>query len=337
MERETGTLTVVLRGNSSEPPPEKQAPGRYAQGEKNRRMRTLSLIIGLIIGFAISCKAQLKLPFPDSTGAWRISWTMIDYPNVYTGAYRYYIHGDSICNSTLYKKLYYGSNDIFDSTIYSPNDLRGLFRLDSNKVYYKNLNQSFEEFGFIDTSEVLLYDFSLTIGDSIMNYNNGTDQNYIAVTTIDTIIINGEILRQWHFNTGFVLPLVWIEGIGSNIGFFNYFLFFETGLTLACFHELSQDYVVNLAIGSSCETVGINSLEQKTNMSIYPNPTNDYLSISTSTKSEIEISNIEGQIIKRLKIKDNKTDIDISDFSSGVYIIRVQTDRGIMTKKFIKE
>jgi hypothetical protein len=80
---------------------------------------------------------------------------------------------------------------------------------------------------------------------------------------------------------------------------------------------------------------------------IYPNPATNELYIEAPLKSEIEISNIEGQIIKRLKIKDNKTDIDhvgwssyvvdISDFANGVYIIRVQTDSGIITKKFIKE
>jgi hypothetical protein len=70
---------------------------------------------------------------------------------------------------------------------------------------------------------------------------------------------------------------------------------------------------------------------------ITPNPASNYLTIEINQKSEIEISNIEGQIIKRIKIKDNKTDIDISDFSSGVYIVRVQTDRGITTEKFVKE
>ena len=65
--------------------------------------------------------------------------------------------------------------------------------------------------------------------------------------------------------------------------------------------------------------------------------TSNNILIETSQKSEIEITNIEGQIIKRLKIKDNKTDIDISAFSSGVYIIQAKTNNGIITKKFIKE
>jgi hypothetical protein len=70
---------------------------------------------------------------------------------------------------------------------------------------------------------------------------------------------------------------------------------------------------------------------------VSPNPSTDNLSIIVSERTEIEISNIEGQIIQRLKTIDNKTDIDISDFTNGVYIIRAQTGKGITTKKFIKE
>ncbi len=89
-----------------------------------------------------------------------------------------------------------------------------------------------------------------------------------------------------------------------------------------------------------CPPAGLseyNSPKVDLSIEIYPNPVTNNITIETKQKPEIEILNIEGQIIKRLKIKDNKTDIDISDFASGVYIIKVQTEKGIMTGKFIKE
>jgi hypothetical protein len=70
---------------------------------------------------------------------------------------------------------------------------------------------------------------------------------------------------------------------------------------------------------------------------IYPNPVSNNITIEFALQALIEISNTEGQIIKRLNVKGNKTNIDISDFLSGFYIIRVQTDKGVTTKKFIKE
>jgi hypothetical protein len=70
---------------------------------------------------------------------------------------------------------------------------------------------------------------------------------------------------------------------------------------------------------------------------IYPNPANDYLIIETLQKSEIEISNIEGQIIRNIYNNDKKTKIDLGNFSKGVYIIKTMTDKGLVIKKFIKE
>jgi len=243
------------------------------------------------MGFSICATAQLKNPFPDSTGAWIISWSSIDYPNVFTGAFRYYVNGDTICNNTSYKKLYEGVNDLFDSTVTS-NNLKGLFRVDSNKVFYKNINQAFESFGFTDTNEVLLYDFSLMVGDSILNLNDGSTQNYVKVISIDSIELNGEYLKQWHFDEYFVYQLTWTEGIGSNIGFFNYFLFFEYGQLLACFNENGQDYHVGIA-------------DKPHNISIY---------------------NTTGKLIQSFQTTEKSFQIDLIDFKSGVYILKITND-----------
>ncbi|NTW32611.1 MAG: T9SS type A sorting domain-containing protein, partial [Bacteroidetes bacterium] len=77
--------------------------------------------------------------------------------------------------------------------------------------------------------------------------------------------------------------------------------------------------------------------------SIYPNPVNDKIEISVFQKSlpltsvGIEIMNAEGQIIKSLNIRENKAVIDVSDFASGMYFVRVITSNGLALKKFIKK
>lgn len=72
-------------------------------------------------------------------------------------------------------------------------------------------------------------------------------------------------------------------------------------------------------------------------VSVYPNPVKDLLQIETLQKADIEISNIEGQIIKRFTINNNHAIFDLSDLSAGVFIIKAIIDRGIVTKKFIKQ
>ncbi len=73
-------------------------------------------------------------------------------------------------------------------------------------------------------------------------------------------------------------------------------------------------------------------------ISIYPNPTNGIINIKSIENSvkQISIINITGEIV--LTIPDIQTDetVDLSDFENGIYIVRIQTDKGIIIKKIIK-
>ncbi len=70
---------------------------------------------------------------------------------------------------------------------------------------------------------------------------------------------------------------------------------------------------------------------------IYPNPANDNITIEVPQKATIEISNIQGQLIKIIPTSGNKTNVDVSAFTSGIYIVEVKTEIGIAVKKFVKE
>jgi len=86
----------------------------------------------------------------------------------------------------------------------------------------------------------------------------------------------------------------------------------------------------------NCES-GIYEQKQNTGITIYPNPATDNLTIETHDKATIEILNIEGEIIKTVKNNGKETAIDLRNLSSGIYIIKAKTERGVAVKKFIKE
>lgn len=83
------------------------------------------------------------------------------------------------------------------------------------------------------------------------------------------------------------------------------------------------------------------SIKEKNELSetfkVYPNPTNDYVEVESSQNADIEIINLQGKIIGKHVLSNNKVVIDLSTIPSGVYIIKAKTNNGIVTKKLIKQ
>ena len=73
-------------------------------------------------------------------------------------------------------------------------------------------------------------------------------------------------------------------------------------------------------------------------ISIYPNPTTDNLTIETNFKEEhrLEIINLLGQAIYTTYI-GRKSMINTSNYASGLYFLKIYTDKEIVVRKFVKE
>ncbi|MPN37338.1 hypothetical protein SDC9_184855 [bioreactor metagenome] len=82
--------------------------------------------------------------------------------------------------------------------------------------------------------------------------------------------------------------------------------------------------------------------EPKFNLSIYPNPSNEFLMIQTYENIDnatVSIFDAAGQIvyeaIKSIK-EDESLPIDISKLSAGAYSVRIARDNKLIWNKFIK-
>lgn len=85
---------------------------------------------------------------------------------------------------------------------------------------------------------------------------------------------------------------------------------------------------------SVCTNINENDYEH--NLSIYPNPVTDKLVVRNEQKSEIEIVNIEGEIIKVIYATENETIINVIEFPTGFYIIKSKSEKGLSINKFVK-
>ncbi|MDP7567471.1 MAG: T9SS type A sorting domain-containing protein, partial [Flavobacteriales bacterium] len=92
----------------------------------------------------------------------------------------------------------------------------------------------------------------------------------------------------------------------------------------------------NSNISTNCSGIissALNELNEK--ISIYPNPSNGKLFISTSEViKSIKVTNIIGkEIYSNNNFNDNS--IDLINFNNGVYFINLSTEKGTITKKII--
>jgi hypothetical protein len=85
------------------------------------------------------------------------------------------------------------------------------------------------------------------------------------------------------------------------------------------------------------QTVGITENIISESINIYPNPTTDNLIIETPEKATFEILNIQGQLIKRIEVSSNKTNVDVSTLTSGMYFVKAKMKNGFAVKKIIKQ
>jgi hypothetical protein len=82
-----------------------------------------------------------------------------------------------------------------------------------------------------------------------------------------------------------------------------------------------------------------NSFSTK-DFSVFPNPAKDFVNVSSTSSSinSIEISDLNGRVVKTLNAIDAaNAQVNIADLSTGVYMMKIASDKGTTTKKVIKE
>jgi len=77
---------------------------------------------------------------------------------------------------------------------------------------------------------------------------------------------------------------------------------------------------------------------QKFSFAYYPNPTQDNLKLSSAKPIEnIQLYNILGQQVLNKDVNESKPNINVSNLSKGVYIMKVKIEDTVGSFKFIKE
>lgn len=247
--------------------------------------------------------------------------------------FTYRVNDDTAINSLNYKIIkenYPDRDSNWNTSFYA--------REENNKWYFRFPNNINEE--------KLLYDFNVNVGDTVSMYNFISKEYlyYAEVQSIDSIqLSNGEKRKRIHF---YLDHEVWVEGIGSII----------THLDKPCFYI----YMVDIAFINLCAkqndtilysaypdlncydtgafTASLISIEKDNNVNIYPNPAKNDINLSSSFMiKDIEIYDIMGKRVYQTDVKDYSKIINVSTFNKGLYIAKINTEQGLISKKFVVE
>jgi uncharacterized delta-60 repeat protein len=185
-------------------------------------------------------------------------------------------------------------------------------------------------------------DTSFTTGDGF--------NSFVMSITVQN---NGKIIITGAFNVYDVTPenrVVRLNSDGTKDTSFTT----GTGFETAAYCSLSVQNDEKILIGGQFATYngnsesaaliglyseGILSTGEFTNtnaFSLYPNPVKDILNIDlldNTSISSAKIFDLQGKLI----LEKASNDIDVSSLSAGLYLIKIATEKGEFTKKFIKE
>ena len=81
------------------------------------------------------------------------------------------------------------------------------------------------------------------------------------------------------------------------------------------------------------------NFQKSSKIKFFPNPVSDKLTILNieNTKQKVEIFSIIGKKLFTFSLLNNETNIDVSSFQNGIYLIKIISETGNDTYKFIKE
>jgi hypothetical protein len=283
-------------------------------------MKNLALIT-FFICFLAKTNGQNYIPFPTVNTTWE---TVTQFTDPGNPCYSYEFaktNGDTIINGQQY------------TIINRLNFLTTFIRENNGLVYCKYQNND-----MYDTTEFLLYNFNLQVGDTMQMAMTGYELMFTTghVDYIDSILIGTTSHKKigisgWHH-------IDFIEGVGSLQGL----LYPEISLVdwmsdLTCFSR--NDTIFSLTGGGATYNGNcwqfVDIREPKINKIIVsPNPTNDFLRIIGPTITKAELFTMNGQKILETTLQN----INLMDYERGIYLLKVYSaDRSVENFKIVKE
>ena len=325
---------------------------------KNLKLILITFFISSFFNLGFS---QEYTPFYLDNAKWTMEsvWP-VSGPEDRYAFWEIYTLNDTLINNKIYRKVAtknlcelvpdFQGNLHYNNSINTNEFIFGGIREENKKVYFLNFNQEPQWTilqprlkSFSTDEEHLLYDFDLTLGDTI----HFSDLTYYTVTNGDTsyftknyftIVIDQLSSIQDHIryevtnSSAYAFPLetgTLLEGIGSSYGFLGSYDSFLT--ELRCFEINGEVLIFDQNCSPCAGYVSTNKIDELNKLKIYPNPANSSLNVRSHTNSkikEIQILDSVGRLLRVNKYSSKNIQIDLSSFCSGIIFLHIKFENG---------
>jgi len=188
----------------------------------------------------------------------------------------------------------------------------------------------------LNDTTALAYDFNLEEGDTLK-----TDGFSYRVDSIRFLEWGGSIRKFWFFNKYGPTPyncLTWIEGVGHFANFnFSFLCFNSLTEELLCFHENGNLVYQNFNYTNCYVYNSVPSITKSNEIiNLSPNPATSQLIITLPENiinATYSFYDMQGCIQLTGKIGKTQRRLNVATLPRGLYILKIVTDKQIVTKK----
>ncbi|HRQ85987.1 MAG TPA: T9SS type A sorting domain-containing protein [Flavobacteriales bacterium] len=266
-------------------------------------------------------------PFPDSNAVWGLLSGATFCPDI---SVQDYYAGDTIIDQHTYKIIAEYVTDPIDC---APHGIGTGFLFDdtaARKVYWRIPGA---------TSDSLLYDFTLEVGDTLRGLyaNTGPCADApVTIISIDSIEVGGSYRRKMNLANDDCFGPSIIEGLGSTTGLTScYFMNKSFGIVLTCFTvngELLYEKPCGAPELAPCGNLplGFSSEHSFAHDIVTPNPSTGLFYIGQASR-QISVYNAQGKLLFLQK----GNEVDLGAYPPGVYTAVVETKKGPSAQRLV--
>jgi hypothetical protein len=295
------------------------------------------LLLFVAIFTAKILNAQAYRPMLVDSVRWIVVYDLMESPWDDDIRWEYYALGDTLVNGMDYKKIYLRYLDTPHSgppfNAISNYQLAALMREDTTarQVFGIPLQLNYRQTECPEGQESLLYDFSLSIGDTVFSCVIVYGGLIVEIGYAFFHEINTRYLQTNHYQN-------YYEGIGSEYGLFE-----------AMWQPVKSSNLWTIRLDYYCPTadcpflVSTAEMQANSKIEVYPNPSNGKFAICLPQNQNfhsLKVYSFNGNLVYTRKMTSSNLDkinLDISFLPPGSYILHLQLDEpsSIYTKKLI--